>query len=264
MSALTQKDHELLAAIRQLRLPGMAESIENQLENGLAYARLDFTDRLIEAVQAQQDYARQRSYENAMKRANLPWKTTLNDFAGLGDRGVGSQELRDLAALKWVRKAVNLIIVGHSGAGKSTLASAIGENAIRSGFKAAYWATDDLVDSLTAIPDHRQYQRAMKGLARTQVLILDDFLNGAVTRPRIDALYNVLMMRSGKSPTVICTQIVPEGFKDMLIAGAESSCGMKDVPMASIDSIADRLLNPSHVIRLTGESLRKLADSSIS
>ena len=36
-------------------MPGMAASIESQLNNALA--GMDFTDRLMEAVQAQQDYA---------------------------------------------------------------------------------------------------------------------------------------------------------------------------------------------------------------
>ena len=197
-------------------MPGMAASIESQLNNALA--GMDFTDRLMEAVQAQQDYARQRSCENSIRKAGLPWNSTLEEFGRLGDRGLSTQDIHDLAALRWVRKAVNLLMVGHSGAGKSTLASAIAETAIRNGFKAEYWSTDDLLDSLAAISDHKACSRAMKRLARTHVLILDDFLNGSVTWQRIDAPCNVLAMRSGKLPTVICTQILPEGFRNMLTA----------------------------------------------
>lgn len=53
MTALTQNDQELLAAIRQLKLHGMAAAIENQLSNEFAYSNVDFTERLMEAVQAQ-------------------------------------------------------------------------------------------------------------------------------------------------------------------------------------------------------------------
>ena len=262
MTALTQNDQELLAAIRQLKLHGMAAAIENQLSNEFAYSNVDFTERLMEAVQAQQDYARQRSYDNAIKKANLPWDTTLEKFSTFKNRGIPMQEYHSLAALEWVKAPVNLIIIGKSGSGKSSLGSAIAENAIRNGCSAAFWKTHDLLDTLVSFTDHKSYERMMKRLSKTQVLVLDDFLNGAVTRQRVDALYNVLVSR-GKLPVVVCSQIRPEGFRALLIAGAESRGSKNDLPMAAIDSIADRLTHPAHLIEITGGSMRELEDNRI-
>lgn len=262
MGTLTQEDCELLRALRQLKLTGMANAVENQLENENLYCNEGFTARLMEAARAQIEYARERTYENMLRKARLPFDTTLESFGRLEDRGVSPGQLRALAEMRWVRKHVNIIIVGHTGTGKSSLASGIGENAVRNGYRTAYYQTHELLDAMLALgEDHKAYKRAMKALSKVQVLILDDFLNAEVTRPRVDMLYNLLTQRSGTYPTIVCTQVRPDGFSGIL-----KSQFAKDPnpPMASIDSIEDRIRNPSCVIELKGPSLRGLEDSSLS
>lgn len=259
--ALTQEDCELLQALRQLKLAGMAEAVENQLENEELYSGEGFTARLMEAARAQIEYAKERTYENMLKRARLPFPTTLEAFSRLEGRGVTLDQLHLLAEMRWVRKHVNIIIVGHTGTGKSTLASGLGEGAVRRGYRTAYFPTHELLDMLLAkAEDHNAYERAMRALSKVQILILDDFLNAEVTRPRVDMLYNVLSQRSGSLPTVICTQVMPEGFSGVLKAQFAND---PNPPLASIDSIDDRMRNPAYVIKLQGPSLRGLEDSSL-
>ena len=73
-------------------------------------------------------------------------------------------------------------------------------------------------------------------------------------------LYNVLSQRSGSLPTVVCTQIMPEGFSGVLMAQFAND---PNPPLASIDSIDDRMRKPAYVIKLQGPSLRGLEDSSL-
>ncbi len=82
-------------------------------------------------------------------------------------------------------------------------------------------------------------------LAKTAVLILDDFGLEVLNAPQWKDLLEVLEDRYGASSTIITSQLEPKEWHSVI--GDETIA----------DAICDRLVHNAHRVKLGGESIRK-------
>jgi DNA replication protein DnaC len=95
-----------------------------------------------------------------------------------------------------VTNAHNLIVTDPTGVGKSWLACALANSALRAGHTAYYTRAGRLLDDLAIGRADGRYARLLATLARVSVLVLDDFLLPATSRPAGTGLLEVIEDRA--------------------------------------------------------------------
>ena len=160
-------------------------------------------------------------------------------------RGLVKAVMLDLASCRWVGAHQNIIFTGLTGVGKSYLACALGQKACREGHSVAYRRTSRLLDELAQARADGTHFQLLRRLAKTSVLILDDFGLEVLNSTQRKDLLEVLEDRYGTSSTIITSQLEPKDWHSVI----------NDETIA--DAICDRLVHNAHRVKLGGESMRK-------
>lgn len=228
----------------EMRLHGMAAALREWLEKpkDKELAPADLVGLLADAEWVHRENAKLKA---RLKNAKLKHPACIEDIDYAHPRGLTKSVMLDLAMSRWVVGKQNVILTGKTGVGKSYLACALGNKACRDGFTVAYRRTSRLFDELAQARVDGTYSLLLRRLAKTQVLVLDDFgieLLGAAQRKE---LLEVLDDRHGTSSTIVTSQLDPKEWHAVI--GDETIA----------DSICDRLVHNAHRIKLVGESIRK-------
>lgn len=132
-----------------------------------------------------------------------------------------------------------------TGLGKTYLACALANGAIRRGFSASYLRGPRLHDEIALARADGRLPRLLASWARTDVVVLDDFLLRPLAPDQAADLLEVIEDRVGIKSTIVTSQLPVELWHEAL--------GEPTIA----DSILDRLLERVHRIELHGESLRR-------
>ena len=186
-----------------------------RLVKNLRDAKLRISDACVEGI----DYARERQLDKAV--------------------------VRQLATCRWVAEHQTVIVTGATGTGKSYVACALAHQACRKGLRAMYRRVPRLFDELRLARVDGTYPRFLARIAKTDVLVLDDFAIAPLTDESRRDLLEILEDRYGLRATVITSQLRHDRWHDYLA----------DPTVA--DAICDRVLHGAHKIALAGPSRRK-------
>lgn len=166
--------HPTLDKLAALKLPGMQRALIDQMAlpdcDGLG-----FDERFGMLVDAECTERDNRQLAAKLKRAKLRQSATIEDIDLRSPRGIDKAALLSLAGCGWLRKHHNLIITGPTGTGKSYLACALGHRACREGYRVLYYRAPRLFQELAIARGDGRYDRLLRALARTDLLILDDW-----------------------------------------------------------------------------------------
>ena len=161
------------------------------------------------------------------------------------DRGIKKTTILELAQNHWVKKHQNMVLTGPSGAGKSYLAQAFGNNLCRNGFTVMYTRVSKLLLALSTARVDGTYQHKMKKIAKTNVLVLDDFGLTPIEDAHKQDLFEIVEDRYGVGSTIITAQLPMEHWHEYMGGGMLG------------DGICDRLIHNCHKLKLKGDSWRK-------
>lgn len=236
--------HPTLERLEQMRLRGMAAALRDQLEmRGID--DMSFIDRLGLMVDHEEAVRRDRRLARRLKTAQLRIQATMANLDYRASRGLDKRVMLQLATCQWIRRQQNVIITGPTGVGKSYLACALAHKACLENFKVQYTRLSRLLDSLQIAREDGSYPKVMKQLSRMDVLILDDWglfpIDAIQQRDLMELLDDRYTVRS----TIVTSQYPIDKWHGI----------MNDPTLA--DAILDRIVNNSHKIQLTGESMRK-------
>ncbi len=234
----------LLDKLTQLRLPGIRSGLEEQLQNP-QYAELSFEDRLGLLVDLECTRRADNSLRRRIKTARFTLPATIEDLDLSPARGLERGLILELAQGEWIRRHLNILVLGPTGAGKSYMACALGHAACRQGFSVRYQRTSRLLHEIMLSHADGSYPKLLTKLARVQLLIFDDWLRDPLTPSQARDLLEVLDDRYGRSSTLVATQIPVEDWHDRL---PDPTLG---------DAILDRLVHNAYRLELKGESMRK-------
>jgi len=236
--------HHTLAQLRELKLIGMADALQRQLEQP-ASADLDFEARLALLVQHECDSRHARRCARLLHLARLKYpQAAIEDFDARPGRGIERTGLTSLALGDWISAGATVILTGATGCGKTWLACALAQYACRQGHSVRYLRIPRLAEELRVLRAAGSYSKWLAQLAKIELIVLDDWgLVGldALTR---EALMEVLDDRAAGRATLLTSQLPIEHWHAWINEPALA------------DAMLDRLLPRAHRIVLKGESLR--------
>jgi DNA replication protein DnaC len=222
----------------------MAAAFEQQLAQPAAQ-ELSFEERFALLLDQEILYRDNRRLARLLKAARLRVGACVEDIDYRHPRGIDRSFMSTLASCQWIQRHQNLTITGPAGSGKTWLACALGNQACRQGLSVRYVRLPRLFEMLRIAHGDGSYPRLMNQLAKTDLLILDDWGLQKIAAPQRNDLMEVIEDRYGLRATLIAGQLPIEHWHEYI---GEATLA---------DAILDRLLHNAHRLPLKGESLRK-------
>lgn len=233
-----------LEQLRELKLYGMAGRYQAVLEQPLHQQPEPhlLLGMLAEAEVQQRQITRTELYFEISK---LRYNALPEQIHCSAERGITSDQLLQLSDGLFIKKGDNVLICGATGCGKSFLACALGRKACMLGHKTMYYSMNRFLEALGAARLDGSYLKWLNLMAKTPLLILDDFgLKPLDTDSRL-TLLQILEDRYRSGATIITSQLPVSKWHDYI-----------NEPTLA-DGILDRLTAYAHRIDLKGKSLRQ-------
>lgn len=234
-----------LEKLSGLRLSGMERSYRALIETRHPQS-LTGDELVAHLVDAEWDDRQERKTARLMKNASFRSRASFPEIDFTAGRSLDKNGFLRLSDCSWVTKALTILISGPTGTGKSFLAQALGTQACLLGHRTLYFNCGKLFPLLKARRADGGYLRLVSRIARTAVLILDDFGLQQLDVESRTSLLEIIEDRHDRAATVISTQIPVAKWFDVI----------GDPTLA--DAICDRLVPQALRINLTGTSMRSI------
>lgn len=236
--------HQSLEKLTQMRLYTMVDAIRQQLEQP-SVQELSFEERLAMIVDREWLFRENRRLTRRLKEARLKQQAAVEDIDFRQPRGLDKSVMLTLSTCQWIRNHQNVIITGPTGIGKSYLAEALAQKACREGFTALYYRSPRLFRDLAIARGDGNYSKLLIKLAKTDLLVVDDWGLSSLTDAERRDFLEVMEDRHGSRSTVITSQYPVAKWHELI---GEPTLA---------DAILDRIVHNAHKIVLKGESMRK-------
>ena len=229
----------LLNALKTLRLSGIARTLPMRLQeakaNELDYR--DFLDRLVtDELQCRKDNLLNRR----LKAAQLPALKTLDEFDFAFNPGISKKLLNELASVRFVHQAHNILFIGPPGIGKTHLSIALAIAAIHAGYPVFYRSAFDLVQDMADAARNDTRKKLVSQYVQYRLLVVDEFGMKKMPPNAADDFLEIIHRRYGHTATIIATNRPIEDWSVILGDTAAAS------------AILDRFLDNAEIISLKG------------
>ena len=184
-----------------------------------------------------------------LRLSKLRYNTMPEQVKTAHDRGITKEQLLMLCDGAFIDKGENILITGATGCGKSYLACALGRQGCMLGYRTVYFAMNRFIEALAAAKLDGTYIRWLNQIARTPLLILDDFGLQPLDHQIKLALLQILEDRYAKGATIITSQLPVKTWYEYI-----------NEPTLA-DAIMDKMTAQANRIELKGESLRTRKNS---
>jgi DNA replication protein DnaC len=233
-----------LDKLAELHLGGMMKALKAHADEP-KICQMEFEDRLLMLLDAEELFRKQRSLEWRLKRAGLRQNVRAEELDYRAGRTFDRTLFERLLSGEWLRQKRNVIITGPTGIGKTFLASALAHQACQSQLGARYFRTPRLLGELGIARGQGTMRTKLASLARVDLIVLDDWLLAPLSDLERRDLLEIVDDRYEKRSTLICAQLPLENWHDAI----------GDPTLA--DAILDRLIHNAYRLRLDGGSMRK-------
>jgi len=235
--------HPTIENLHTLRLNGMIHGLSDQNEMP-GCEELTFMERFGLLVDREMAERQNAQLARRLKSARLRQDASVEDIDFRYPRGLDRSLMLSMASCQWIRSRDNCAITGPTGVGKSFLACALAQKACREGYSVYYARTVRLLQDLAAARADGTYARRLAALARTDLLVLDDWAMAPLDDAQRRDLFEILDDRYDRHSTLVAAQLPVEKWYESI----------GDPTLA--DAMLDRLIHNAHKIRLKGPSIR--------
>jgi DNA replication protein DnaC len=233
-----------LSKLQDMRLIGMVKAFEEQIAMP-DIGQMTFEDRFGLIIDREEIERRNRKFKTRIRKAKPKESACVEDITFSSARGIDKKTVLSLANCEWIRHQQNIIISGPTGVGKTYLACALLHSACREGFTAKYLRVPRFLRQLSAAKLDGSYDKLMKDLARTDVILFDDLGLSKMSGEESRDLLEIMEDRHAQKSSILTSQLDSEKWYDLI----------PDPTIA--DALLDRIIHRSHKIKLKGGSLRK-------
>ncbi|RZL17939.1 MAG: ATP-binding protein [Pedobacter sp.] len=233
-----------LEQLQQLKLSGMAKRYDAILQQPL-HQQPEPHALIALLTEAEAGYRIYQRTELYLRLAKLRYQATVEQINCTPGRGITKEMLVTLCDGTFIEKSENLLISGATGSGKSYFACAMGRNACLLGHRTLYYSMNRFIEALAAARLDGTYIRWLNQIAKTPLLIIDDFGLQPLKHDMRLTLLQILEDRFAKGSTIVTSQLPVNKWYEYI-----------NEPTLA-DAICDRLTSNAHKIELKGESLRK-------
>lgn len=211
-----------------------------------AAAEQSFGEFLERLLTLEGDARAERTRSTLLKLATLPAVKTLEQYDFIYATGAPRAQLQELAALSFIERAENIVLLGPSGVGKSHLATALAYRAVMAGIKTRFIGAADLMLQLAAARNQGRlkefFNRVVMG---PRLLVIDEIGYLPFGREEANLFFNVVARRYERG-SMILTSNLP--FTQWASTFAD------DQTLTA--AMLDRLLHHAHIVQISGESYR--------
>lgn len=103
---------QLIQQLRSLRVPGMVEALEQQLEQPATHNDLSFEQRLDLMIDREVTYRSNNKIQRLLKTAKLKLQAYPEDIDYRHPRGLEKNQFASLLSCQWIEQHQNVLITG--------------------------------------------------------------------------------------------------------------------------------------------------------
>lgn len=229
--------------LSELGLDAMAAGLPHWM-SAVAAGEADFASAMLAMTSEEAEAKRRRGTDRKVRAAGFPFVKTLADFDFSFQPSIPRAVVDDLATLRFLDAAENVVLVGSPGVGKTHIAVALGVEAVRARKEVRFTDCAALVRDPKDASSRGILAKRLKHYAHATLLIIDELGYLDVDEEGADLLFQLVSARYEHRSTVITTNVAvglwADVFGDAVTAAA----------------IADRVCHHCTMLKITGRSYR--------
>ena len=233
----------LLADLKKLRLPAMAEMLDSYTKQAVS-SNMSYMDFLSGLVSEEVMHKERKSIQSKIKSAKFPVFKSLDDFDYAFQPSMDRKRLAELSSLRFIDNKENILFLGPPGVGKTHLATGLGVKACESGYKVLFTTLNDMISTLLASMADNSFPTRLRQFIQPSLLIVDEFGYLPISAEGANFLFQVVAKRYETGSIILTSNKSFADWGEVL----------GDSVIAS--AVLDRLLHHSTVFSIRGDSYR--------